>query len=116
MTTKLGSLGERREKTSFACKHLFEGISVGLQADFHHLERVHDNSFRQASAEAGHGQRLQGRPTGFRGQTVEMTFVCGGESDGCLPEITPDSAFIFFQRGKKKTTTPNLFPNSFCPV
>lgn len=101
------------EKTFFARKHLFEGIPVGLQADFDHLERVHDNRFCQARAEAGHGQRLQGgrgRRVGFRGQTVEMAFVCCGWSDGCLPEITPDSTFSFFLKGGKKKQTPNLFP------
>lgn len=72
------------------CRHLFEGISVGLQADFHHLERVHDNSFRQASAEAGHGERLHRRWKGLKGQSVKIKFVCSSES-----ERTHEATFVF---------------------
>lgn len=39
--------------------HLFEGVPVGLQADFHHLERVDDNSLSQACAQTCDRQRLQ---------------------------------------------------------
>lgn len=46
--------------------NLFEGISVGLQADFHHLERVDDNSFSQACAQTCDRQRLQEKGHGFR--------------------------------------------------
>lgn len=47
-------------------KDLFEGVSVGLQADFHHLERVDDNSFSQACAQTCDRQRLQEEGRGFR--------------------------------------------------
>lgn len=43
--------------------NLGEGVSVGLQADFHHFERIDDNGLRQACAEPRHGQRLEGRWT-----------------------------------------------------
>lgn len=46
--------------------NLFEGISVGLQADFHHLERVDDNSFSQACSQTCDRQRLQEEGHGFR--------------------------------------------------
>lgn len=46
--------------------NLFEGISVGLQADFHHLERVDDNGFSQACAQTCDRQRLQEEGHGFR--------------------------------------------------
>lgn len=43
--------------------NLFEGVSVGLETDFHHLERVDDNRLSQARAEPRYRQRLEGRWT-----------------------------------------------------
>lgn len=38
--------------------HLFERISVGLETDFDHFERVHNNGLSQAWAKTGCRQRL----------------------------------------------------------
>lgn len=85
--------GKSGEKTFLTCRHLVEGISVGLQADFHHLERVHDDSFRQASAQAGHRERLQGRQTGCGGQSVKKNICLQCQGKDCLPQVTHEDTF-----------------------
>lgn len=58
----------------FISINLFEGISVGLETDFHHFERIDDNSLSQACAEPCCRQRLEGRWTWFRSENAEILF------------------------------------------
>lgn len=47
----------------FISINLCEGISVGLETDFYHFERIDDNGLSQASAKPCYRQRLEGRWT-----------------------------------------------------
>lgn len=61
----------------FISVNLFEGISVGLETDFHHLERIDDNSLSQAWAEPCNRQRLGRRWTWFSTENVDIVFGSG---------------------------------------
>lgn len=53
----------RNTSQSCICIHLFEGVSVGLETDFHHFKWIDDNCFSQACAEPGYRERLEGTRT-----------------------------------------------------
>lgn len=52
-------------KLYFISINLFEGISVCLETDFHHFERIDDNSLSQAGAKPCYRQCLEERWTWF---------------------------------------------------
>lgn len=87
----------------FVPLYLFEGISVGLQTDFHHFEWIDNNSLSQAWAEACCRQCLEGRWTWFKPKDKRIIFGYGCSRTKELLQVTFETS-----------TVKCCFKNSFC--
>lgn len=76
---KLQSHHEFSDSISFQI-NLLESVPVGLQADFHHLERIDDDRLGQARAEPGCRQRLEARGTSLSREKTQTQSRTDGES------------------------------------